>query len=240
MVRCDRAIANLPGPICTMFYAGLAALFLLSIIATYEGGRRFARELGAGPCLSAGAAAVYLFGTGALLTDGMESVLAVPLFLWLLAEVARPISVTARRAAKLGFLASLVILSRLDLAIAVAFLVGGSVIAMRRTPRHLLVALAAFCLAGFLVPLYAIANLIFFDALLPVSAQAKRLVMTPGFDFCTPFVWRAERCSAKRWGSSYHSARSHSAFSCGAGRIRGRQHDLQAVSQCFLRSRSSV
>ncbi len=167
----------------TGFYATLTLVFLAAMIATYELGRRFAHALGASPGLAAALAAIYACGTGRLLSTGMECALAVPLFLWWLIEVARPEPLTTRRAVRLGFLASLAILARLDLALAVAIALGGWLLIVRPRPARAASLLVAFGLGGALVPAYALANLLGFGTVMPVSALAKRLILTPGFDF---------------------------------------------------------
>lgn len=165
------------------FYLALTAVFIGSMLLTYELSRRFARALGASRGASALAPAVYAFSTAQLLTDGMECVLAVPLFLWLLNEIARPAAVTPRRAAKIGLISSLAILARLDIAVAVALIVIGYAAVVRPTVTAFFSRLLAFCAAGLLVPLYAAANLAFFGSPLPVSALAKRLVVEAGISF---------------------------------------------------------
>jgi hypothetical protein len=118
------------------FYIALTLVSVASMIVTYVLGRRFARELGASAPLSSAIAAVYSIGTARLFTAGMEAVLTVPLFLWLLIEVARGGPVTPRRASTLGLMASLVILARLDIAIAVALLLAGFVLFVRPPRRR--------------------------------------------------------------------------------------------------------
>jgi hypothetical protein len=107
-------------------------------------------------------------------------VLAIPLFLWLLNEVARPEPLTDRRAAKLGFIASLAILARLDIAIAVLIIIVGYVVFARPRLSEFVRRLAAFGAAGMLVPVYAAINILYFGSPLPVSALAKRLVVRQG------------------------------------------------------------
>jgi len=174
-----RAICGRLGP---AFYFGLTLISLASMLATYELARRFARSLGASRCLAPAVAAVYSVGTAQLLMVGMESVLAVPLFLWLLVEVARPEPVTARRAAWLGMIASLAILARLDLAIAVALLIAGFIALVRPSIALLWRVVAAFCAGGTLLPLYLAANVIVFGSPFPMSMLAKRLSTAPGFN----------------------------------------------------------
>lgn len=171
------------GGLGSTFYFALTLLFVLSMIATYELSRRFARQLGGSSRLSAGIAVVYSVSTGRLLTTGMECIVAVPLFLWLLVEVARPVPVTPRRAARLGLIASLAILGRLDIALAVALLLVGFAVLVRPPVPVLGRLFLAFGVGGILVPLYFALNLMFFGSPLPMSALAKRLYTEIGFNF---------------------------------------------------------
>jgi hypothetical protein len=175
------ALRALCGSLGPAFYQVLALVFVASMCVTFELGRRFARSLGASPALSAALAAVYAVGTGRLLASGMESALAVPLLLWWLVELARPAQITPRRAAWLGFIASLAILARLDLAIAVVLTIAGYVLLVRPPWPLLRRQLAGFALGGVLVPLYVAANTAVFGTPIPVSALAKRLTLSPGF-----------------------------------------------------------
>ena len=165
------------------FYTTLAVIFVLATIAIFELGRRCARLWGASPPLAAAVAAVYSVGYARLMATGMECILAVPLFMWWLLEISRPYPLTPRRVALLGFIASLAILARLDVAIAVAMAIAGYLWFVR--PKLPVVGrqLAAFAAGGFLVPVYAVANFHYFKTPLPVSALAKRLVVVPGFNF---------------------------------------------------------
>jgi hypothetical protein len=165
------------GPV---FYVALTLLACVSMCLTYELSRRFASALGVSKRQSAVIAAIYAFSTARLLADGMECVVAVPLLLWLLIELARERHVTPRRAAMLGFITSLAILGRLDIAIVVPLFIGGYL--LRRPPLTAFArALAAFCGGGALVPLYAVANAVFLGSPFPVSALAKRLITRQGF-----------------------------------------------------------
>ena len=163
------------------FYGALALVFIVSMVSTFELGRRFAMRLGASSGGGGVAAAIYSFSTAQLLTDGMECVIAVPLFLWLLVEIARPESLTSRRAAKIGFISSLAILGRLDIAFVVPMFIVGYAVFVRPPAATFVRALLAFCAAGFLLGAYLTANLIVFGSPLPVSALAKRLVVQYGF-----------------------------------------------------------
>ena len=175
-------LRSLTGGIGHEFYTALAAVSLIAMIATYELGVRYARILGASRPLAAAAAALYSLSTAQLLATGMECVLAVPLFMWWLIEIAKPTAMTTRRAAFLGFLSSLVILARLDLAIAVALALAAHAVFARVPWPQLVSRFAAFCAGGAPLAAYTAANFWFFGTALPVSALAKRLGTAYGFD----------------------------------------------------------
>ena len=163
------------------FYIALTVVAFASMVVTFELGRRFARALGASPALSSGIAAVYAFGTAKLLSNGMECVVAVPLFIWLHLVLANTRVVTPRRALLIGFVASLAILARLDIALFVPLMIVGYVAVARPPIIHAVRVLPAFCAGGILVPLYAAANALIVGTPFPVSALAKRMVTEPGF-----------------------------------------------------------
>jgi hypothetical protein len=170
------------GSIETEFYVALTFVAVSSMVASFELGRRFARELGASNLVSSAVPAICSVGTGRLLASGMESVVAVPLFMWLLLELARTTTVTPRLAAKLGLIASLATLARLDIAIFVAMLIVGFVVLVRPSLAAFGRLLLPFCLGGMLLPLYLTTNYIFFGSLLPMSALAKQLHTSLGFN----------------------------------------------------------
>jgi hypothetical protein len=165
------------------YYVGLALVFFVAMLATYELCRRFARALGAGPALAPAIAVAYCMSIDRLFTMGMEVTIAVPLLLWFFVEALSDRPLTRRRAARLGFIASLAILARLDVAIAVALLLGAWVLFARPALATVLRLLPPFCGAAVLLPIYAAANYLSFGTVLPVSALAKRLVTRSGFDF---------------------------------------------------------
>jgi hypothetical protein len=165
----------------TAYYLGLTAVFVACMLVTYELGRRFARALGAGPALAPVIAVAYSGCVDRLFTMGMEATIAVPLLLWFFVEAIEGGRLTPRRAAKLGLLASLAILGRLDVVMAVGLLLGAWVLLERPSVATLRRVVPPFCAAGFLVPVYAVANWVYFGSVLPVSAQAKR-IYRPGFD----------------------------------------------------------
>lgn len=171
------------GSLGPTFYATLAVIFIAASIATFELGRRCARLWGASPALAATVAAVYSVGYARLMTTGMECIVAVPLFMWWLLEISRPDPLTPRRIALLGFIASLAILARLDVAIAVAMAIAGYLWLVRPKRPVFARQLAAFAAGGCLIPVYAAVNLYYFNTTVPVSALAKRLVVVRGFNF---------------------------------------------------------
>ena len=166
----------------TAFYIALALIVLACLIITFELGRRVARQLGASRALAGAVAAMYSVGTARLFSGGMECIVAVPLFLWLLIEIAKEGEITTRRAARVGFIASLAVLGRLDIALAVLLLIAGVAVFVRPRLREFSRLMFAFGAGGILVPLYAAANYYFFGTFLPVSALAKRLQTAPGFN----------------------------------------------------------
>jgi hypothetical protein len=177
------------------FYTMLAGTFAASSIATYELSRAFARSLGASTALAAALPLVYCVPTDLLLSSGMETALDIPLLLWLLLELSSSDPITPRRAARLGFVSSLAILARLDLALVVAIYTVGWIWATRPPWSQASRAAVAFGAAGLAVPVYAVGNLALCGSVLPVSALAKQLVAKRGVNlsylrvmaFSTPF-----------------------------------------------------
>lgn len=164
------------------YYVGLTVVAVAAMIVTYELSVRFARMLGLGRGVAEAASAMYALGTARLMTMGMEAVIGVPLLLWLFVAAGSPSPLTTKRAAGLGLIASLAILARLDVAIAVAMLIAGFLVFVRPRPATAARLLAAFGAGGFLLPLYLAANLWMFGTFLPVSAMAKQLYSGLGFN----------------------------------------------------------
>jgi hypothetical protein len=175
-------LRTLFGRFGSAFYAALVLVSLAATLLTYELGRRFARSLGAPASLSAPISAIYSLGTARLFTSGMEAVLAVPLFLWLLVEIASGGPVSPRRATRLGAIASLAVLARLDIAIAVSLAVGAFVICVRPSLSTLFRLAVAFASGAVLVPVYAVANMLFFGSPFPMSMLAKGFPTALGFN----------------------------------------------------------
>jgi hypothetical protein len=172
----------------TAYYVALTSVFFASLCVTYELSRRFARALGASAIAAPAIAAVYIFCAGRLFTMGMECDLAVPLLLWLLIEVARNEELTPRRAAKLGLLASLAILARLDIALAVGMLLAAWAILARPSFGEAKRLLVPFGLGGLLAPAYAVANWVIFGNVMPMSALAKHLLVVHRFSISYAWV----------------------------------------------------
>lgn len=117
----------------------------------------------------------FLFG-------GMETTLALPLacmVMLVLVRIGLPERATRKQALLFGFLASLLVLSRLDTLLLIA-LVASLWLSFFRNwlPSKLLVWMA---IGGQLVAYYLIWNLLQFDALTPISGQAKQLTDSSGF-----------------------------------------------------------
>lgn len=109
---------------------------------------------------------------------GMETVLAIPLFLALLLRVTRldlGSTITRSQALRLGFFSSLLILARLDTMVAVAMIVLGIFMIAKSSWKNKAAFSLWFALGGVLVPVYFGFNLLHFGYLMPVSAMVKGL-----------------------------------------------------------------
>jgi hypothetical protein len=176
------AIARLvAGGLNGPFYVLLTAIFLASMAATYELSRAFAGSLGASASMAPAVALPFAVPADILACSGMETAVDIPLSLWLLVAVSETKTLTPARAARLGLIASLAVLARLDLGLLVVLLALGWLVFARPHVPEALRAAAAFAAGGFLVPVYLTLNLVVFGGLLPVSAAAKQLVKHPGF-----------------------------------------------------------
>jgi hypothetical protein len=165
-----RAVFGRFGP---RYYLALGATSFVSACASYELTRCLAKRLGAGEIRASVIGALLAVGTSRLVSNGMECTLGVPLLLWLLAEAARPVTMSPKRAAWLGFVASLAILARLDIVLAVALLVGGFLAVSAESIREKLRLVCWFTAGTLLVAVYLAANVTFFGSLVPVSGLAK-------------------------------------------------------------------
>ncbi len=164
------------------YYIALIIVSVAAMIVTYELSVKFARMMGLPRGVAEIVSAMYSVGTARLMTMGMEAVIGVPLLLWLLIAAGSPEPLTTKRAAKLGMIASLAILARLDIAIAVGLLIAGFLVFVRPRLSEAIRLLAAFGAGGFLLPLYLAVDVWMFDTLLPVSAMAKQLYSGLGFN----------------------------------------------------------
>jgi hypothetical protein len=170
------ALRVVAGGLNGAFYSMLFAVFLASMIATYELARSFARALGASAVLAPAVALVHCVASDVLVSTGMETAVDVPLLFWVLLEIAQAKPVTSRRAARMGFIASLAILGRLDIALVVPMAFLGWVLLARPSLASFFRVLLPFSAAGLAVPAYAAFNLRVFGTVMPVSAMAKQLV----------------------------------------------------------------
>jgi hypothetical protein len=176
------ALRLLAGGLNGAFYVLLCLAFFTACIATYELLRALARSLGASPAIAAALPLLYAVANDLVVSSGMETALDVPLLVWLVLELSKTTRVTPRRAAWLGFVSSLAILSRLDIALFVLIFTLGW-LALSRPPLAELGRTAlAFCVSGIAIPIYAVANWVLCQSVLPVSAVAKQLVARPGIN----------------------------------------------------------
>jgi hypothetical protein len=180
------------GPLGTAFFACVAAILIALLVATYEAFRVFARALGAPSAIGAPIAAFATAAASPFFVSGMEVAIAIPLYTLFLTEVARadalggsetqvaPSRSALRAAAKLGLLASLAILGRVDLALAVALVIAWWLVAVRPRLASAVPLLAAFGAGGIAVPIYFAFNKVAFSGFLPGSALAKELRTSAG------------------------------------------------------------
>jgi hypothetical protein len=124
------------------------------------------------------AAIIFYFAALFIARSGMEVCLlflVIPLFLLQLIRIERRPSLPAFVA--LGFLASILVLSRLDavlFAAVVLSLYAGMILSSREklpTPKQL----GAFAMGGVLFPIYLLYNLLNFDHVMPISGRVKAL-----------------------------------------------------------------
>jgi hypothetical protein len=164
------------------YFIGLTIVSVAAMIVTYEISVKFARMLGLPRGVAEVISAMHSVGTARLMSTGMEPAIGVPLLLWLFVTAGSPERLTMKRAAKLGMIASLAILARLDVAIAVGSLIAGFLVFVRLRLSAAIRLLAAFGCGGLLLPLYLAVNVWMFNTLLPVSAMAKQLYSGLGFN----------------------------------------------------------
>ena len=175
------ALAWIGGGITPLFFALLAGVFLLAGVAVFELYLALGRRVFSGVALGPVAAVLAALASMRMMVWGMETTLAIPLYLFALLQIAESESLTPRRAAWLGFVCSLAVLSRLDLTLFVALLGVGALGFAQGRLKLGARALAAFAAGGLLLPLYLGWNLLEFRELMPVSAHAKQLRESFGF-----------------------------------------------------------
>ncbi len=165
----------------TAFFVALQLVSLLSAAATYLLMRRVLRFYLSDIPSRCGA---FALGMEALflIRYGMEVTLTLPLAMLLIYLLLRDgMPQSAASATRLGFVSSLVILSRLDAGLLVALLCLALVPPLLRTDRFGRIVLAFCCGVCPLLCLYFAINVHVFHLLTPVSGLAKQ--MKTGFDF---------------------------------------------------------
>ncbi|MGI4979290.1 MAG: hypothetical protein ACRYHB_02705 [Janthinobacterium lividum] len=117
-----------------------------------------------------------------LIRYGMEVTLTLPLAMLLIYLLLRNgLPQTFRQSASLGFVAALVILSRLDAGLLVLLLCAGVLLPPLRMGRSTIALIGFSCGVLPLLCLYFALNLHFFHLLTPVSGLAKQMKSSPGF-----------------------------------------------------------
>ena len=112
-----------------------------------------------------------------LMKTGMEIIIAIPLLFAVAIYVSRAdFRWATRQCLMYGFLSSLAILARLDVALFLVVLLSFQVLATRRDgPAQWLRRGVLFAAGGFVLPVYLGMNYLYFGALTPISSVAKHL-----------------------------------------------------------------
>lgn len=135
-------------------------LWYLRLLLIFVNQQNFAASA---PIISASFMA-YLY----IAMTGMEVALLLPLLMYFILYYQRSVLSCYR----LGFIASLAVLSRLDVALFILLFLGVDKLFGSLNWGRLL----KFCLGGFLVPAYVISNYVLFGTAMPVSGQAKAVL----------------------------------------------------------------
>ncbi|MDP4236094.1 MAG: hypothetical protein Q8919_06575 [Bacteroidota bacterium] len=132
-----------------------------------------------------------------IIFSGMEVTLTIPLYLLLILKVQEFSDgvLTKKHVFVFGFLASLVILSRLDAIIDISFFTTYLFISSRGSIRQKLKLLPYLFIAGSLLLLYFASNYVLFGSFATISAQAKQLKSTGGIGFSVLGELRSSRNS---------------------------------------------
>jgi hypothetical protein len=162
------------------FFAVLAVVDTVLAGCTFELYAALGQALGARRAVSFVCAASMTSTLNAFFQQGMETNLAVPLGALFLLLVARTSSLTRGSAFRLGLVASLMTLARLDFALLPGLMTLAYLLGSRDAARDKVTYALAFGCGGLLVPLYLAFNLIEFGAFEPTSAIAKQLTTSFG------------------------------------------------------------
>ncbi len=169
-----------------IFFSALALICSLSTYITF----RYLYQLST--CLFPDNTLLYAFILpvvlifGGLIFLGMEIVLTIPLYLLFLLKLSQiNFTKTVRKGTSfsLGFITSLLLLSRLDtgilIVLTIAFILGQN----HREKKIITHFIYNFCLGGILVPIYFLSNYFLFGHFLTVSTSAKALSPLHNIDF---------------------------------------------------------
>ncbi len=179
------AITFLTGGTGSAFF--LALILLASVLAylVFELFLLLGKELFHSSWITLPACIFVFIFTAAIMYSQMETTIAVPLYLYLLYNLARLGAMQdlhPKKVLLLGFLSSLLVLSRLDMAIFVGLLLLGWFLYRHGSILRKIRNVFLFCVGGALLPVYLIWNLFVFGNIFPVSMQAKELKAISGSD----------------------------------------------------------
>ena len=153
------------------FFVALQSVTFAAAIACYIGAERVFQHLETESRIRGLLTLVISLQCLVLFRGGMEIILTLPLGIWLLALLMST-DVSRWKQFALGFLASLVVLSRLDAIFLVGLLLLGWI---WNSPQRAVKQLPRFLSGTALFPIYLAFNQLAFHSMLPVSGHAKQL-----------------------------------------------------------------
>jgi hypothetical protein len=167
--KCTQSVAGI--------FRGLWLVWVSALVATFVFARRLLERPDSGPWLANALALLFLIPCVHLFCQGMEVTLTVPLAAGLmLAFRSRPASWTLLRAAGIGLLAALTVLSRLDSIFLVLLLLLFTLVEPEKRQGITVRQISGFALGGGpLLAAYFLFNRFYFHTWMPVSGSAKQL-----------------------------------------------------------------
>jgi hypothetical protein len=137
-------------------------------------------------------------------TGLMETVVAVPLYYYLLLRISKIesiISISSPQYISFGFLSSLLVLARSDAALFIGLMITGWWYAARMPLSDKIKCLGYFCLGGILLPVYLASNLFMYGNVFPISMLAKSLKVTalPSYNFIAGLIYGARFTNKTFW-----------------------------------------